>query len=265
MLITMISLISSSVLANEKTVINQSPKTSVMTAMALHLQDSIGHAEFYQSRDCRDAALTYQKNAESVIIYETMNVASAAAKKIDCEINFRPADVVLAAVQHFQFCRLPDRKLPIKSMRTLGMSGMHPYKKWINELNASNGMNVNVSVYQGSEATLRGIISREIDFGFVADATAVRAQQQGLIQCDYSTNPNDDNFIGRHLAHSIPDLAIRVFVLSRRDQDALRTRLRTHDFHGYLEKSGYTSSDASFSQKQFETYRREFNLLKSFY
>ena len=62
------------------TVINQSPKASVMTGLATTVQDTIGNnTSFYQSRDCKDAARAYTQKKNQVIIYETMNVASAAA------------------------------------------------------------------------------------------------------------------------------------------------------------------------------------------
>jgi hypothetical protein len=264
-LIVFLSLVSFPIIANETTVINQSPKASVMTGFAVMLQTNVSPAGFYQSRDCRDAAAAYKKNIDSVIVYETMNVAAAAAKNINCEIDFLPSDVVLATTQYFQFCQAIDRTLPIRRMRTLGMSGMHPYEKWVTELNKRNQMTVKVSVYQGSEATLRGIISKEIDFGFLADSTAEKAKNQGLVQCNYSTNPRAQDFVGQHLQHPINDLAIRVFVLARSNQSVIQSRLQSNEFKEYLKKAGYQHVNYQFSIADLETYQTHFRLLKSFY
>ena len=121
--------------SNSLTVINQSPKASVMTGLATTVQDTIGNnTSFYQSRDCKDAARVYTQKKNQVIIYETMNVASAAAKNIDCKIDFEPAEVAVYSWQSFSICRLPETNTALDSSATLGMSGMHPYKKWISEL-----------------------------------------------------------------------------------------------------------------------------------
>lgn len=250
----------------QSTVINQSPKASVMTGFAVAVQDAIGNnTKFYQSRDCRDAAEVYRNNKESVIVYETMNVASANAKNINCEINFTAEEVVLAVEQHFQFCRLPTTNKPFINSNTLGMSGMHPYKKWIGELNTQNKSNVSVQVYQGSGATLRGIISGEIDYGFVADAVAEKGKSKNQIVCDYTTDPMSNNFIGKIIKHELATLNIKVVVLANKNQVEIRKALNSENFRNYIRNSGYSEIKSQFINQEFVDFKNNYQLLKKFY
>ncbi len=248
------------------TVINQSPKASVMTGLATTVQDTIGNnTSFYQSRDCKDAARVYTQKKNQVIIYETMNVASAAAKNIDCKIDFEPVEVAVYSWQSFSICRLPETNTALDNSATLGMSGMHPYKKWISEFNAKNNGRLEVRLYSGSGATIKGLLSKEISWGFIATAVATKSQAQGLIKCDFNTDPTSDAFIGKTYKHALGDLRIKVVVLDNSGTSATVGALSKEEFVNYLTKSGYSYINHGMTAEQLEQFEKEYKTLQNFY
>jgi hypothetical protein len=248
-----------------QTVINQSPKASVMTGLAQRVQADLG-GDFYQSRDCRDARSQFQSVTPSVIVYETMNVAAAAAKKLDCGIRFSGDQVLAHAWQSFSVCRRSDSRQALHQSQTFGMSGMHPYAKWTQEFNARNKANLQVKVYQGSGATVQALLAREIDWGFIATAATAAAQSQGAIVCDFSTNPGSADFLGRYYQHSLADLRIQ-FVVLYNGANAAARRQRLHDqkFSDYLSKAGYVLASDAMTADQLQRFDQDFLKLQSAY
>lgn len=259
------ALLAATVPVSAQTVINQSPRASVMTALAQRVQTDLA-GDFYQSRDCRDAAQKYQRTQDAVIVYETMNVAAAAAKKQDCAIAF-PADQVIAqAWQSFSICRRSDWRQALHASQTFGMSGMHPYQQWIEEFNQRNQARLQVRVYQGSSATVQALLAREIDWGFIATAATAAAQSQGAIICDFSTDPRSPDFFGSYYQHSLADLRIQFVILHNGSAaDAARLRLRERGFSDYLTNLGYGWSSTHMTADGFDRWQKDYLRLKSAY
>jgi len=249
------------------TVINQSPRTSVMAGLALRAQAELGKAaEFYQSRDCQDAAKKFQGSPGSLIVYATDNVAAAAVKDLDCAVPLVAEQIVVAAWQSFSLCRSPDWSTPLHQSPTLGMSGMHPHRKWIAEFNQQNSAAMAARIFQGSSATLRALLAREISWGFIATATARPAEQAGTIVCDYTTDPRDPKFLNRHYRHGLGDLRLQVLLLyNGPDAKSVRSRLNNADFVRYLENSGYTDIVFDVNGARLRQLDRDYLNLRSFY
>lgn len=267
-LILMILCVSMPALAMAKiTVINQSPKTSVMAGLAFKTQSALEQtADFYQSRDCQDAANKFRSDTTSLLIYATDNVAAAAAKNLDCAIPLIAEQIVVSAWQSFSFCRLPDSGVALHQSSTLGMSGMHPYRKWIAEFNQRNNASISARVFQGSSATLKALLAREISWGFIATAVAKPAQTAGTIVCDYTTDHREPRFLANHYRHSLSDLRLQVLILYRgTDTQSVRDQLRRDDFVRYLETSGYTDILFTVDDIRRKQLDLDYQNLKSFY
>lgn len=268
---TLLSIISSMLLIAsayaEPIIINQSPKTSVMMGFTLAVQKHLGvDSKFYQSRDCQDAARAYLKNSDSVIVYATDVAAAANPKGLECEINFTSDEVVLYTWQSFEICHLPENTTALQDSETFGMSGMHPHKSWISEFNDKFDNNLRTRIFSGSGATAKGLIAKDIDWGFIASAVATPLVEKGTLVCPFTTDPNSPNYFGNSYPVSLADLRIKVLVLARgSDVEAIREGLKSTDFATYLKSSGYSHIQHSMDDPQFEQFMKDYELLQKSY
>jgi hypothetical protein len=248
-------------------IINQSPKTSVMMGFTLAVQRHLGvESKFYQSRDCQDAARAYSKNDDSIIVYATDIPAAANPKGLECEVEFTKNEVVLFTWQSFEICHLPENTTALHDSETFGMSGMHPHNAWISEFNDKFNNNLRTRIFSGSGATAKGLIAKDIDWGFIASAVASPLVEKGTLVCPYTTDPNSPNYFGNSYSISLADLRIKVLVLARgADVELIREGLKNTDFERYLHSSGYSHIQHEMNDSQFEEFMKDYELLQQSY
>lgn len=251
----------------DTTIVNQSPKASVMTGFTIVTQNSAKvPMTFYQSRDCQDAANVFKNNSNSAIVYETMNVAAAKAKNLNCKIDFTSENVALYTWQSFEFCRLAGNKTSMLTASTFGMSGMHPHQAFVSEFNKTQQAKLSAKIYSGSGATAKGLLANEVDWAFIASAVAKPLVSKGVIECPYTTDPTSASYFGKNFNHSLADLRIKVLVLSRgSDTTAIRQNLQSSEFQEYLMKSGYSNTTSKMTDEQIKRFEQEYTVLQRSY
>lgn len=251
----------------ENIIVNQSPKASVMTGFTIATQKNAGvPLQFYQSRDCQDAALAYKNTADSVIVYETMNVAAASKKGLDCSIDFQPGNVVLYTWQSFEICHLQQHSVALENSKTFGMSGMHPHAAWIGEFNKKHQANLKARIYSGSGAAAKGLLAKETDWAFIASAVAAPLVDKGAIVCPFSTDPTSAKFFGKHYSHRLADLRIKVLVLAHgKDTDKIRTGLSNQEYTTYLINAGYSHISHNMTSDQLTEFIEAYKRLQKSY
>jgi len=251
----------------ESKIINQSPRASVMAGFTLAVQNYLGiDSRFYQSRDCQDAARAYLRNDDNIIVYATDVAAAANPKGLECEIEFITDEVVLYTWQSFEICHLPDNTTTLEDSETFGMSGMHPHESWIKEFNSKFDNTLRTRIFSGSGATAKGLIAKDIDWGFIASAVATPLVEKGTLVCPYTTDPNSTNYFGNYYPVSLADLRIKVLVLARGgDVNTIRQSLNSPEFISYLTNSGYSHIQFEMDESQIQKFMKDYELLQKSY
>jgi hypothetical protein len=257
----------SNIFGGSTTVINQSPAASFMTGLTQKVQNNLNDIEtdFYQSRDCADAARKYEKLSDVVMPYELMNVAASKNKNLNCTTKFMTNEVVFYAWGSFSFCHRPDYDVSLNNASTFGMSGMHPYDKWVTEFNNLNNANLKTRLYKGSKGTLQGLLAKDIDWGFIATPVAINSVQQGTIVCPYTTDPTSEKFLGKYFSHSYPAVRFEVLTLAKGNTDKVREKLNNAEFRKYLSDFGYSFVDFDFTEMDRHNFELDFIKLQKSY
>jgi tripartite-type tricarboxylate transporter receptor subunit TctC len=103
----------------------------------------------------------------------------------------------------------------------------------------NNGANVKIVPYGGSKGVLTALKAGDIDLGWMGSGLAKK--QGDKLDCLYSTNPADDNFIGKTVAKKIPDFRIGYVVYTNSTSDSVIAKLReavgSEGFQNYMSKS----------------------------
>jgi hypothetical protein len=179
---------------------------------------------------CGEAVQRFNESKNPVaIIMSNHQYRNARITKQDCVIDdFTNITVLFVANISNGLCVKKDKKLPSNSLATLGIAQFVPIKSVAFELsNNKSGISFKPVIFQGSNNILQGLISGDIDAGFIALNNAGPAIEAGSIECLYSTNSSRFNqkpmieFTGRESFVNHYGLSF-MFLLKNIDQDKIQ-------------------------------------------
>jgi hypothetical protein len=187
-------------------IVNPSAKTSPATVFGKAVQKSLD-AQFYQAANCEDAVAKYGRTTNSVYIYNSSIEFAARNKGLKCLLaEEKDKTVLFYGGTPMYICRLPGSTKDFgPAPTTLGMASMYATKSHEN-LFKKGGANVKIVPYSGSKTVLAALLAGDVDLGWMGSGLA--RKQKGKIECLYSTNPGDKNFLGNKVDNGIPNFTI---------------------------------------------------------
>lgn len=226
------------------TIVNPSNKASPASVFAHAYKEAVD-GKFYQASSCEDAGAKFNKTKNAVMIYNSSVEFAARNKGLDCTLKGQTAkNVVFVGQTYMYICRLPGSTEEFNSKEnTLGMASMYAVEKHENQFK-NNGANVKIVPYGGSKGVLKALRAGDIDLGWMGSGLAKK--QGNKLDCLYSTNPADDNFIGKTVAKKIPDFRITYVVYTNATDPKVLEKLssveNSESFNKYMNKSLVTGS-----------------------
>jgi len=234
-------LIASSAQAADITVVNPSNKASPATVFATMVKDSLGQdTKFYQSQTCEDAQKTFASTKDSVLVYNSSIDFAGRNKNLSCPFpDTKTGKIIFIGREHMNICTARGSATAFTEGKiTMGMASM--YSTRAHEANfKSAGVNMTLVPYAGSKDILNAVLNHDIAFGFLGYSIASRSKD---IECIYSTNPEDSNYIGKSLRLAVPDFRITLMLYTNSNDPSVLKSLqelaKNEGFNRYLETSG---------------------------
>lgn len=229
----------SAAMAADVTIVNPSNKSSPASVFA-HAFEKASDAKFYQASSCEDAVKVFNKTKNAVMIYNSSVEFAARNKELNCTLKGQKAEQVVFVGQTYMYiCRLPGSNKQFGSERTtLGMASMYAVPKHEEQFK-SNGANVKIVPFGGSKGVLTALNAGDIDLGWMGSGLAKK--QGDKLDCLYSTDPTDENFIGKTVKKKIPDFRITYVVYTNATDPAviskLKDSIRSDGFQTYMKGS----------------------------
>ena len=237
--IAALTFFTTSAMAADITVVNPSNKASPASVFA-HAFEKATDAKFYQASSCEDAGKVFDKTENAVMIYNSSVEFAARNKGLNCSLKGQKAEQVAFVGQTYMYiCRLPGSNKQFGAdTTTLGMASMYAVPKHESQFK-NNGANVKIVPYGGSKGVLTALKAGDIDLGWMGSGLAKK--QGNKLDCVYSTNPADDNFIGKTVAKKIPDFRITYVVYTNSKDPAVIAKLKdaisSEGFQTYMKGS----------------------------
>lgn len=222
------------------TIVNPSSKASPATTFAMAYKDAVGASSFYQSQTCEDAEKVFNNTKNAVMIYNSSIEFAARDKGLNCKLEgVKPSQVIFVGKQYMKVCTAKNNGSDFKASRlTMGMASMYSTKKHEADFR-STGINLILIPFAGSRDILQAVVNRDINFGYIGSSMADRSQN---LDCIYSTNPVDPNYIGKSLNLKVPDFRITMLIYTNSTDTnvlkILRSAQLNEQFVKFLETSG---------------------------
>lgn len=227
------------------TVINPAHKTSPVNVFAHAFEKAVGESnntktKFYQASSCEDAKVTYNKTKNAVLIYTSSIEFAARNKGLDCTvIGQKSNNVIFVGSTYMYICRLPNSTKQLgDEPATLGMASMFATPNHEKQYK-DHGANIKIIPYGGSGDVLNALQAGDIDLGWMGSGLAKK--QGNKIDCLYSTDPNDANYLGKTVPMVVPDFRIAYVVYtnatSKKVIQQLRSVASNEGFNKYLNSS----------------------------
>lgn len=228
------------------TIVNPSNKSSPASVFAHAFEKAIEEdTKFYQASSCEDASKTFNKTKNAVMIYNSSVEFAARNKGLNCTLKGQQAkNVVFVGHSYIYICRLPNSTKQFgDEVVSLGMASMYAVPKHEKQF-VNNGANVKLVPYGGSKDVLNALLAGDIDLGWLGSGLAKK--QGNKIDCLYSTDPTDKNFIGNSVTKKIPDFRITYVVYTNTTSNKVIQKLRdvgkNEEFKKYMNSSLITGS-----------------------
>lgn len=208
------------------TIVNPSNKSSPASVFAHAFEKATGEdTKFYQASSCEDAGKTFNKTKNAVMIYNSSVEFAARNKGLNCTLKGQQAENVVFVGQTYMYiCRLPNSTKQFGDEAvSLGMASMYAVPKHEKQF-VDNGANVKLVPYGGSKDVLNALLAGDIDLGWIGSGLAKK--QGNKIDCLHSTDPTDENFIGKSIAKKIPDFRISYVVYTNATSNKVIQKLR---------------------------------------
>jgi hypothetical protein len=233
--------------ASDITVISTSSRNSPTTTVAMTLQENLAGSKFYQADSCLDGVKKFQDTKDSVLVYGTSLAFASVAKGQICKPQITEKNIVFYGEQFFKICTKKGSGKNFRSANaTFGIPSVMQPGPIVADINAQNGTSIKALPFSGSKDVLLQIMSGDLDLGLLGASAAQKQESSGAIECVASTNPVDQNYIGKQLKMKIPDLRIPVTVLvngvDSADQRArVKSALESKGFVGLLDQGNYVA------------------------
>ena len=229
----------------EITVINPSNKASPATVLATAYKDALGSdVKFYQSQTCEDAQEVFNSTKNAVMIYNSSIEFAARDKGLNCKLGNVSSDkAIFIGKQYMSVCTSKDGGYNLSDDKvTMGMPSMYSTKLHEADFRAS-GINVTLVPFGGSKDIINAVLSKSVTYGFIA--TSLASKQKDLT-CVYSTNPEDNNYIGKRYKLKVPDFKVTNVIYTNSTDANIISKLKKVEtdpgFTTYLNTSGIYSN-----------------------
>jgi hypothetical protein len=224
----LLAIAATSASATDITVINEGSPQSPTTVFGLALKNAIGpDTKWEQATSCQDAQSKFKKIKNSVVIYNTTNDFADRMKASNCQTEpITVKNAVIITTTYMKICRAVGNthKISDKGV-TLGLASMVATAKHQANWNA-HGANLKFVPYGGSAGVARAAASGEIDYGWIGSAMATKMEQDGKLECLYSTDPASPKFLGNSFALDIPDFQIVTVAYTNSTDSAVMKQLK---------------------------------------
>jgi hypothetical protein len=209
------SMMASSVMAGDLTVITASSKTSPTTGVAMTYYKAInGTHDFYQAENCQDGVKKFDNTANSVIVFGTNLTTGALSKGQTCMPKITKDNILFYGEQFYHICtKKGSGKTFMTPRATIGMTSLKPAANIANDINAQNGTSLVGLPFSGSRDILYQVLSGDLDLGLIGTSVAAKHERAGDITCIASTNPRDKDFIGHQLKMKSAEMKLPVVIL----------------------------------------------------
>lgn len=270
-LLTMLALTSAiTVHAQEITVVSPSSKSSPSTVFAMGIKDSVS-GSFYQSSTCEDAISKYNNTPNSVFIYNSSMEFGARNTGLNCPLkgSATVSNTVFVGQTYMWICRKPGSSHAFgKDANTLGMASMYATKAHEKTFNDA-GANVKIIPYGGSKDVVNAVRAGDITLGWIGSGMAKQQAEQGNLDCLYSTDPADANYLGKALPKlPIPYFNIGYVVYTNSKDPVVMKKLKDvkndEKFQAYL-KSSITSGTWEPTQSDLDKMMKKVDTMEKFW
>lgn len=195
-----LSLFAAGAFAQEITVVSPSSKSSPTAVFGMGFKEAI-IGSFYQSSTCEDAINKYNTTPNAVFIYNSSMEFGARNTGMKCPLkgNATVDNTIYVGKTYMYICRKPGTNHQLgKGSNTLGMASMYATKAHEKTF-ADAGASVKIIPYAGSKDVLAAVRAGDITLGWIGSGMAKQQVEQGNLDCVYSTDPADANYLGKAL------------------------------------------------------------------
>lgn len=256
--------------AQEITIVNPSNKSSPTSVFAMGIKEAV-NGTFYQSSTCEDAIDKYRRTDNAVFIYNSSMEFGARNTGLNCPLkgNATVDNTVYVGRTYMYICRKPGTTHQFgKTPNTLGMASMYATKAHEKTFNEA-GANVKIIPYAGSKDVLAAVRAGDITLGWIGSGMAKQQVEQGNLECLYSTDPDDKNYLGKALPKlAIPNFNIGYVVYTNTKDAAIMQKLRdvknNEQFNTYL-NANLTSGTWSPTQKDLDTMNKKVDNMEKYW
>lgn len=265
-----LALLSTSALAQEITVISPSSKSSPTSVFAMGIKEAV-NGTFYQSSTCEDAIAKYNKTSNAVFVYNSSMEFGARNTGLNCPLkgNATVDNTVYVGRTYMYICRQPGTNHQFgKEANTLGMASMYATKSHEKTFNEA-GANVKIVPYAGSKDVVNAVRAGDITLGWIGSGMAKQQVEQGNLDCVYSTDPADANYLGRALPKlAVPNFNIGYVVYTNTKDSEVMQKLRSvrnnEQFNTYLNTS-LTSGTWSPTQSDLDAMMKKVGTMEKYW
>lgn len=258
-----LAVVASSALA-DTLIVNPSNKSSPATVVGLAYKDAVGaDAAWYQGENCQDAVEVFNKTPNSVFVYNSSMDFAGRNKGLKCQLpDIKPAQLIFVGREYFDVCKLPSNPRPYNDGKiTIGMASM-----WATKANEAdqraNGINATLIPYPGSKDVITAVLSGDIDYGWIGHALTLKLNNK--LDCVYSTNPIERNYLGKYKKVAVPDIHIELLIYTNSNNSATIAKLRkaanSEQFKTFVTNSAIEGTYNP-TQKDIDTTRKFVNRL----
>ena len=243
------------------TVINTSSKASPATVFSTAYKNAVD-AKWYQARNCEDGIEKFNNTANAVMAYNSSIEFAARNKGLNCTLNGVDAkQTIFIGKTPMKICRLPGSSAEFgEAKTTLGMASMYATKSHQKNFN-NNGANVEIIPYSGSKTVLAALKAGDIDLGWMGSGLAIK--QGDKLDCLYSTDPKDANFLGNAVGVTIPNFTITYVLYTNSDNTDVLKSAQTNDGFNKFLKTSNTSGTFSNTQNDVDNVVKYVDLMEN--
>jgi hypothetical protein len=247
-------------------IINHSNIASPGTVFARAYENALSttdlKTEFYQARTCADAKKVFNNTENAIMVYNTNVGISAINKGLDCTPDdLSSSNGIFFGTTYYQICTRSDGG-KLSDAKTLGAASVVLSKGIIEDYN-SNGIHIKGVPYGGSKGVLAAVLSKDIDYGQIGWGIAEPKRLDGSLTCNYSTDPNSDNFVGNEFNLRIPNLKINYLVYTNstnnNDTNILKKAVNSIEFQKYIKHKFIRNASTSFTDDNISKFHDWYN------
>lgn len=222
--------------AAETVIVNVSHKASPVTTFATALKDAIPDARVYHASSCEDGKKMFAKTPGALFVYNSSVDFSSRLQDKDCQMMPNKAALLLAE-QYFRVCtKRGSGNVWGHSPALMGMASMYSTPAFEADLNAA-GARVKLVPFGGSKEILAAVLNGDMQFGFLGGSMAKSPE----LDCQFSTNVKDKDFIGSRMKLKVPDMRINIIVYANGNFNATLPAANSKPFADFVKRGEYVA------------------------